>query len=72
MRKDTFIQRKNYSIEFKRQAVSLILVDMQPVRLVSKQLEVHENTLYRWVAEYEQYLVIFLNSFIVSDSLSSS
>ncbi|EII4617413.1 transposase [Listeria monocytogenes] len=31
------------------------MVDKHPVRFVSKQLEVHENTLYRWVAEYEQY-----------------
>ncbi|EOA2660277.1 TPA: transposase [Listeria monocytogenes] len=30
------------------------MVDKHPVvRFVSKQLEVHENTLYRWVAEYE-------------------
>lgn len=49
------MQRKNYSIEFKRQAVSLILVDKHPIRFVSKQLEVHENTLYRWGSEYEQY-----------------
>ncbi|MBC1492433.1 transposase [Listeria booriae] len=49
------MKRKNYSKEFKFQAISLILFDKHPVRFVSKQLEVHENTLYRWVSEYEKY-----------------
>ncbi|EAK8466304.1 transposase [Listeria monocytogenes] len=26
-----------------------------PVYFASKQLEVHENTLYRWVSEYEKH-----------------
>ncbi|MBC1514525.1 transposase [Listeria immobilis] len=41
------MKRKNYSKEFKFQAVSLIVKEKHPVRFVSKQLEVHENTLYR-------------------------
>lgn len=49
------MKRKNYSKEFKWQVVSLILTDGHPVRFVSKQLDVHENTLYRWVSEYEKY-----------------
>ncbi|EFR97592.1 hypothetical protein D8X97_05520 [Listeria ivanovii] len=36
--------------------LSLILIDKHSVRFVSKQLEAHENTLYRWGAEYEQYV----------------
>ncbi|MBC1403212.1 transposase [Listeria booriae] len=43
-----FDETKSYSKEFKSQPISLILLDKHPVRLVSKQLEVHENTLYRW------------------------
>ncbi|WP_430536737.1 transposase [Listeria rocourtiae] len=49
------MKRKNYSKAFKSQAVSLILTEAHPVRFVSKQLDVHENTLYRWVSEYEKY-----------------
>lgn len=49
------MKRKSYSKEFKFQAVSLIVKEKHPVRFVSKQLEVHENTLYRWVSEYEKH-----------------
>lgn len=49
------MKRKHYSKEFKFQAVSLVLTDKHPVRFISKQLDVHENTLYRWIAEYEKY-----------------
>lgn len=49
------MKRKSYSKEFKFQAVTLILKDKHPVRFVSKQLEVHENTLYRWILEYEKF-----------------
>ena len=49
------MKRKHYSKEFKFQAVSLILTDKHPVRFISNQLDVHENTLYRWVSEYEKY-----------------
>ncbi|EDN8189339.1 transposase [Listeria monocytogenes] len=41
------MKRKNYSKEFKSKAVCLILLDKHPVRFVPKQLEVHENALYR-------------------------
>ncbi len=49
------MKRKHYSKEFKFQAVSLVLTDKHPVRFISKKLDVHENTLYRWVTEYEKY-----------------
>lgn len=49
------MKRKSYSKEFKFQAVILILKDKHLVRFVSKQLEVHENTLYRWILEYEKF-----------------
>lgn len=49
------MKRKNYSKEFKHQAVMLILKENHPIRFVSKQLDVHENTLYRWIQEYEKH-----------------
>ena len=49
------MKRKQYSKEFKLQAVMLILKENRPIRFVSKQLDVHENTMYRWVQEYEDY-----------------
>jgi Transposase and inactivated derivatives len=49
------MKRKQYSKEFKLQAIMLILKENQPIRFVSKQLDVHENTMYRWVQEYEDY-----------------
>ncbi|MBC6297971.1 transposase [Listeria sp. FSL L7-1517] len=49
------MKRQNYSKEFKFQTVSLIVKGKHPVRFVSKQLEVHENTLYRGVSEYEKH-----------------
>ncbi len=47
--------RKQYSKEFKLQAVMLVLMQQQPVAFVAKTLELHENSLYRWIKEYEQH-----------------
>lgn len=49
------MKRKSYSHEFKRQAVTLVLKKEQPIRFVSKILDIHENTLYCWVFEYEKF-----------------
>lgn len=49
------MKRKSYSQEFKRQAVTLVLKEEQPIRFVSRTLDVHENTIYRWVSEYEKF-----------------
>ena len=49
------MNRKSYSKEFKFQAVTLILKDKHPVHFVSKQLEVHKNTLYYQILEYEKF-----------------
>ncbi|MBF2643073.1 transposase [Listeria seeligeri] len=47
--------KRNYFKEFKFQAVSLIIKEKHLVHFVSKQLEVHENTLYLWISEYEKH-----------------
>jgi len=49
------VKRQSYSKKFKRQAVDLILIEGQPIRFISCTLDIHENTLYRWVAEYEKF-----------------
>ena len=49
------MKRKNYSKEFKHQAVMLVLKENHPIRFVSKQINVHENTLYRLVPEVEKH-----------------
>ncbi len=36
-------------------AVKLISEEEVPVSVVAKKLEIHQNTLYRWVNEYEEY-----------------
>ncbi len=47
--------RRSFSSEFKRQAVLLVLNEGIPVQSVSIKLEVHVNTLYRWIQEYEKH-----------------
>ncbi|WP_315166513.1 transposase [Metaclostridioides mangenotii] len=47
--------RKLFNCEFKIAAVKLILEDNMTLRLVAEELEIHSNTLYRWVSEYEEY-----------------
>ncbi|RSU13457.1 transposase [Vagococcus acidifermentans] len=49
------MKRRSYSKEFKRQAVLLVLNEGNPPQTVAKQLDVHVNSLYRWITEYETY-----------------
>ena len=49
------MKRKSYSSEFKRQAINLVLIEGQPVKFVARKLDVHENTLYRWITEHEKF-----------------
>ena len=49
------MNRKSYSPEFKKQAVMLVIKDDFTVKQVSKELDVHENSLYRWIQEVEKY-----------------
>ncbi len=47
--------RRTFNREFKLAAVKLVIDDELTVRLVSKELNIHYNSLYRWVNEYEEY-----------------
>jgi transposase len=49
------MSRRSFSTEFKRQAVHLVLSEGLPVQTVAMKLEVHTNSLYRWILEYEKY-----------------
>ena len=48
------MKRQSYSREFKRQAVDLILIEGHPICFIALTFNIHENTLYRQVAEYEE------------------
>ncbi|WP_019312878.1 transposase, partial [Streptococcus mutans] len=47
--------RKVFDKAFKIAAVKLILEEGQSVKMVSSTLEVHPNSLYRWLQEDEKY-----------------
>ena len=47
--------RKSYDKQFKMAAVKLVLEDNMSVSEVSKELDIHYNSLYRWISEYEEY-----------------
>jgi len=47
--------RRKFDRPYKVSAVKLILEEGYSVKEVSKELGVHYNSLYRWVAEYEKY-----------------
>jgi len=49
------MKRRSYSKEFKRQAVLLVLNEGNPPQTIAKQLDIHVNSLYRWITEYETY-----------------
>ena len=48
------MKRRSFTQEFKRQAVLLVLNEEIPVQTVSKKLEVHPNSIYRWIKECEK------------------
>ena len=47
--------RRSYDKQFKIAAVKLVLEDNMTVAEVSKELDIHYNSLYRWISEYEEY-----------------
>lgn len=49
------MKRSSYDRQFKLSAVRTIIEDDVPVKVLSQELGVHKNTLYRWLGEYEQY-----------------
>ena len=47
--------RRSYDKQFKMAAVKLVSEDNMTVAEVSKELDIHYNSLYRWISEYEEY-----------------
>ena len=47
--------RRKFDRNFKLAAVKLIVVDELPVAQVAKELDIHYNSLYRRLHEYEDY-----------------
>ncbi|EMB79336.1 hypothetical protein SMU50_02971 [Streptococcus mutans 5SM3] len=55
MKTENIMPRKVFDKAFKIAAVKLILEEGQSVKMVSSTLEVHPNSLYRWLQEDEKY-----------------
>lgn len=53
--RSTKMKRKKYSSEFKFQAVKLVVEEEHSVKTVSSELEIHPNSLYKWIIEYERH-----------------
>jgi len=49
------MKRRVYTPEFKHQAVELVIQDDFTVKQVAQELEIHENSLYRWIQDVETY-----------------
>lgn len=45
---------KKYDKDFKLQTVQMIQEEGKTVAQVARELEISDNTLYRWIAEYKQ------------------
>lgn len=45
---------KKYDKEFKLQTVRLIQEEGKTVAQVAREMGLHENTIYRWIAEYSK------------------
>ena len=46
------VERKNYTEEFKREAVRLMESSGKPVAQLARDLGINDNTLYRWRSVY--------------------
>ncbi|SFM58706.1 transposase [Paenibacillus sp. 1_12] len=46
--------RKKYDKEFKRETVKMIQEQGKPVAQVARELELSDNTLYRWMSEFKK------------------
>ena len=49
------MSRRKFDKPFKLAAVKLVIDDEMDVLTVAKQLDIHYNTLYRWISEYEEF-----------------
>jgi transposase len=50
------VQRKSYSVEFKKEAARLLIIDGRSAPEVSEQLGVKTGLLYRWKREHLEEL----------------
>lgn len=56
MRKVSIMAKRSYyDKQFKIAVVKMIIEDDIPVKSVAGELNVHQNTIYRWLKEYEMY-----------------
>ena len=46
--------RRSYGVEFKRDAVKLVINGGRSPREVAKGLGINENVLYRWIKQYRE------------------
>jgi transposase-like protein len=47
-------QRRNFSPEFKDEAVKLVIATSRPIAQIAKELGINEGTLGNWVATYRR------------------
>jgi Transposase and inactivated derivatives len=47
--------RRKFDRNFKLAAVKLVVIEELSVVQVAKELDIHCNSLYRWIREYEDY-----------------
>jgi len=47
--------RRSFDRQFKLAAVKLVTEDEYPVSQVADELNIHYNSVYRWIQEYEEY-----------------
>lgn len=48
------MEKKKYDAAFKREAIRLVEEQGQKAAVVSKKLDITDNTLYRWLSEYRK------------------
>jgi len=51
----SFIMRRKFDNPFKLAAVKLVTEDGVPVGQEAKELDIHYNSLYKWIREYEEF-----------------
>jgi len=50
-----FMGRRKFDKQFKLAAVKLAQEEQIPVAQIAKELDIHYNSLYRWIREYEEF-----------------
>ncbi len=47
--------RKKFDKDFKQEAVNLVLQQKRPVAAVAREIGIHDNTLRKWIALFEDH-----------------